>query len=105
MYSETLESSDAWFVFVGIRRHGVWVVKRAEQLCAQDLVAVDLVNDFQSVSTHHDDLGIASAKIAGQAEAGNNPFLALVANRHVRPGVRDALEVVWAAGSRLIQRR
>lgn len=105
MYSETLDTHDAWFVFVGIRRHGEWSVKRAEQLVDADLVGVDLVSDFQSVSTHHADLAVATAKIAGQATAGNNPFLALVANRHVRPGVRGALEIVWTAASRMVGRR
>lgn len=105
MYSETLDTHDAWFVFVGVRHHGEWLVKRAEQLVEGDLVGVDLVSDFQSASTHNDDLAVATAKIAGQATAGNNPFLALVTNRHVRPGVRQALEVVWAAASKMVGRR
>jgi hypothetical protein len=105
MYSETLDTHDAWFVFVGIRQQGEWLVKRAEQLVEGDLVGVDLVSDFQSASTHYDDLAVATAKIAGQATAGNNPFLALVANRHVRPGVRVALEIVWTAASKMVGRR
>lgn len=105
MHSETLETHDAWFVFVGIRHHGEWLVKRAEQLVDGDLVGVDLVYDFQSATTHFDDLAVATAKIAGQATAGNNPFLALVTNRHVRPGVRAALEIVWTAASRMVGRR
>ena len=105
MHSETLDAQDDWFVFVGIRRHGSWLVKRAEQLVEEDLVGVDLVNDFQSTSTHHGELAVATAKIAGQAKAGSNPFLALVANRHVCPDVRAALEIVWSATSKMMDRR
>jgi hypothetical protein len=105
MYSETVEGRATWFVFVGIRRQGGWLVKRAEQLGEEDLTGVDLLNDFQSASTHCDDLAVAAAKIAGQATAGNNPFLALVANRHVRPDLGAALEIVWAAASRMMHRR
>jgi hypothetical protein len=105
MHSETVDSHDSWFVFVGVRREGEWRVKRAEELVGSDLTGVDLVSDFQSASMHHDDLAVATAKIAGQATSGNNPFLALVANRHVRPGVRTALELVWAAASNMVGRR
>jgi hypothetical protein len=105
MQCETVDSRDSWFVFVGIRRDGVWQVKRAEQLAHEDLSAVDLLYDFQSTSTCQDDLTIAAAKVAGQARDGCNPFLALVSHRHLRPEARAALEIVWSATARMMSRR
>jgi hypothetical protein len=101
MQCETVDSRDSWFVFVGIRRDGVWQVKRAEQLAREDLLAVDLLYDFQSTSTYQDDLTIATAQLAGQAKAGYNPFLALVSHRHVRPEARAALDIVWGATAKM----
>lgn len=105
MQCESVESQNNWFVFVGIRRQGVWLVKRAEQLAQEDLAAVDLLYDFQSTSTYQDDLTVAAARVAGQAADGRNPFLALVSNRHVRPEARAALEIVWSATSKMIRPR
>jgi len=105
MQCESVDTEQSWFVFVGIRREGVWQVKRAAQLAQEDLAAVDLLYDFQSTSTYQDDLTVAAARVAGQAADGRNPFLALVSNRHVRPEARAALEIVWSATSKTMRGR
>jgi hypothetical protein len=92
-------------VFVGIRRHGIWTVKPATQLKEADLTNLDLLRDFQSTSTAHDDLSMAHHRVTMQAATNVNPFRALIARERLRSDLTGAIEHVCKAVSEMIRRR
>jgi hypothetical protein len=91
------------FVFVGIRREGVWRVKPASQLREEDLKNLDLLNDFQSASTSLYDLSLAQDLVAKQAAVNCNPFRALLGGLQIRTELADAIDHVCKAVSRMMQ--
>jgi hypothetical protein len=92
-------------VFVGIRRHGVWMVKPAAQLQEADLTNIDLLRDFQSASTAHDDLSVAEHRVAMQAATNVNPFQALIARERQRSDLTRAIDYVCSAVSKMLPQR
>jgi hypothetical protein len=78
---------------------------RAEELTDDDLSAVDLLLDFQSMATDDDDPRVVRQRIAKQSMEGINPFHALVASKHTRVEAKLALDRIWRATSMLIPRR